>query len=253
MPSPGLGSGSDGDGSVILGLIDSAKAASTPTLLAGQLRRTILSHAPPIGTKLFTLKELSQRTGHSTGVVREAIQQLTSEGIIEVRQGNRGGIFSRKVDIDSLLVPLHGLIVSNRIVDSTVIEARQQLEGAAVRLATIRHDAASLAALRESIECMKDWTSSPTAFSLEAMRFHVLLSEASGNSVLIAINATLRELFHGEYLAHASSYDQDLVKAHRAHERIYREMENGNAEGAYEALLRHLDAFATASHRSKDE
>lgn len=241
----------DGTGPVtgLLGMVSPATPSSAPTVLAEQLRKAILASAPPLGTKLFTLSELTRRTGHSASVVREAIQQLNGEGIIEVRQGNRGGVYTRRVADDALLRPLQGLIMSNQITNATVIEARQQLESACARLASERRDPDKLEALRASIDRMKSLTHAPAEFTSEGARFHMLIGQASCNDVLIAINASLRDLFHHDYLK-VPYNEEDLQHSVRAHQRIYNHIAAGDADGAHRTIIQHLEGFVEATDRT---
>lgn len=234
----------------VLEFVGTATLGSAPTVLAEQLRRAVFKLATPPGTRLFTLGELVRRTGYSAGVVREAIQQLHSEGIVEVRQGNCGGVFTRRVDAGALARSLEGLITSNQISDETVIEARQQIEAACARLAALHATKMNLTSLRESINRMKSLTGLPTEFAAEAVRFHLLISEASGNGVLIAITSGLRELFHTEYVG-LHYRQKDLEKAVLAHQRIYDDISRNRPDAAQDAVVRHLDGFAEATWRTR--
>ena len=59
--------------------------------------------APP-GTRLPRDRELATRFGVSRPVVREAIDLLRRAGIVEVRRGNRGGVFVRSLAIPTELL-----------------------------------------------------------------------------------------------------------------------------------------------------
>ena len=105
-----------------------SKSSSAPQMLAETLRKGLLELALPEGTRLFGLADLVQRTGASAGVVREALQQLQSTGLIEIRQGSRGGVFTKRVEQKELVRTLDALVRSNQIPRSAVLEARTELE-----------------------------------------------------------------------------------------------------------------------------
>lgn len=102
--------------------------------------------------------------------------------------------------------------------------------------------------LQESIDRMSVLTDRPTEFAMEAVRFHMLLSAASQNSILTAITTALREFFHADYVG--LQYNQhDLTAAVSAHQRVLDEIVGNRPEEAQEALARHLGAFADATSR----
>lgn len=238
--------------SAALGRIAGAPGSSAPLALAEKLRDAIMGLAPPAGTKLFTIGEVVHQTGHGAGVVREALSLLSSEGIIEVRQGKQGGVYAKHPNIDVLSLPLRTLILTNQMTDETVIEARQQLEGACARLAAQRRDDAFIHRLQGSVSRMTGLTASPEEFAHEAMEFHTILCESSGNSLLAHINAALREIFHqpSALVRYCSS---DLRAAVRAHRRIVDAIASGDGDRAHEAVMLHIDAFAATADRIREE
>jgi DNA-binding GntR family transcriptional regulator len=69
--------------------------ASTPSLVADQLRRAIMRGVFPPGTQLGEV-ELAARFGVSRGPLREAMQRLVAEGLL--RSERHRGLFVRDLD-----------------------------------------------------------------------------------------------------------------------------------------------------------
>lgn len=107
------------------------RPASLAEVAAKKLREAILSGLLPSGTRLIET-DVSQRFGISRSTLRQALQTLNREGLIEI-QKNRGTYVAnpRAEDIEHMSL-LRGLI-----------------EGAAARLVAARREPDSLARLRQ--------------------------------------------------------------------------------------------------------
>jgi GntR family transcriptional repressor for pyruvate dehydrogenase complex len=76
--------------------------ANTATEIANRLRSLILRHELADGARLPSQRELARQLGVSLSCVREAMQELTGLGLIEVRLGN-GTFVSRRREHRRLL------------------------------------------------------------------------------------------------------------------------------------------------------
>lgn len=137
------------------------------------------------GSKLAEI-QMAQRLGVSRTPLREAINRLEQDGLVEIFP--RRGAFIKKHSLPEILENL---------------ELREVLEGLAVRLAA-RH--ATPATLQEMKNCFQGFTAnnverSISAYANQNVRFHNLIIQACQNRKLIAI---IRNL-----------YDQmDMVRLH---------------------------------------
>ncbi len=86
---------------------------------------------------------------------------------------------------------LGALLVTNNISHDALIESRQELEGVCASLAARHATAGQLAQLRESVDVTSELVTDPIRFSLENVRFHRLISESTGNDVIIAVSKAL--------------------------------------------------------------
>lgn len=226
----------------ILKRVKANPSTSAPIALAETLRKSLLELNLPEGTRLFGLADLTSRTGTSAGVVREAIQQLQSMGLIEVRQGSRGGIFTRRVDQDNLVRTMEALVYSNQIPREAVLESRRELEALCARIAANSASSSRISELRESVDRISKLTESSIEFAQENINFHMLVCKATENPVLVAIANALRELFFGKSIGIGYSKEilSDAVKAHQI---IVDEIEKGNGDRAWAVMAKHVVAL----------
>lgn len=221
---------------------DATASTPAPTLLAATLRRSLLGLDVPEGTRLCSLVDLVERTGLSLGVVREAVQQLQSAGLIEVRQGALGGIFVRRVQQVDLVTTLDALVQSNQVPREAVAEVRAELEALCGRLAARHATSEGMQDLRACAEHMATLVDNPLAFAEENMKFHFLISKATGNPVLIYLTGALRDLFFSSSVG-VKYAPETLQKAVHAHTRIVEAIEARDADRVSDAILGHANAL----------
>lgn len=227
--------------------IDRLLAARAPVLsganfLADTLREEILAARNPPGTRLYNLRELQERSGYSLSVVREALQLLQASGLVTVRQGAKGGVFVRQADHEVLTQSLGALMVTNNISHDALIESRQELEGVCASLAARHATAGQLAQLRESVDVTSELVTDPIRFSLENVRFHRLISESTGNDVIIAVSKALSELFFKETVN--INYSESALRATvRAHARIVKAVAAHESDVACTAMMKHVSGY----------
>ncbi len=230
-----------------MGQIDRSLAARAPVVsgasfLAETLRAEILEARYPPGTRLYNLRELQERSGYSLSVVREALQLLQASGLVTVRQGAKGGVFVRQADYEVLTQSLGALMVTNNISHAALIESRQELEGVCAALAARHASAVQVDQLRESVGITGELVSDPVRFTLENVRFHRLISEATGNAVIIAVSAALSDLFFKETVN--VNYSESALRATvRAHTRIVKALSERDSEVARAAMMKHVSGY----------
>jgi DNA-binding GntR family transcriptional regulator len=139
------------------------------------LREQILSSRLAPGTELGEAA-LARSLGISRGPLREALGQLTAEGLVTI-------------------VPRRGAVVT-RLTRREFIDAyqvREALESLAIRLAVPRMTTGQRAALHAMCDAMeREAAAGDTGGFFETNRaFHRLLVEASGNAKLEAVHAQL--------------------------------------------------------------
>jgi GntR family transcriptional repressor for pyruvate dehydrogenase complex len=156
--------------------LDLARAsdAVTRSLIDG-----IRAGAAPPGTRLPRDSELAARFGVSRPVVREALDLLRRSGIVDVRRGNRGGVFVR-----SLAIPTELLTERTRLGREEIrqlLEARRTIETTCALLAAERASAPDLEELGALAEALETMRQAPEDFIELDVRFHLRVAALSGN------------------------------------------------------------------------
>lgn len=195
--------------------------------------------APP-GTRLPRDQELADHFGVSRPVVREAIDLLRRAGIVDVRRGNRGGVF-----VQSLAIPTELLTGRTRLGLEEIrqlLEARRTIETTCALLAAERADALDLKQLDDLAGRLEETRDSPEDFIELDVWFHLRIAVASGNGPLErSLAAVFRDLAavrtqypvgYGD-MDSAIAYQRDTLAALRT----------GEPEQVLASMDRHLGAL----------
>jgi DNA-binding GntR family transcriptional regulator len=196
---------------------------TTPGVIAAQIRGRIMDGTFPPESQLGEA-QLAGRLNVSRGPVREALQRLIQEGLIETRR-NRG-VF---------VASLHGDDVAD------VYLARRAIEREAVTILARRADEAAFASLDESVDAMssaadrKAWKDLADA----DLRFHESLVRSSNSKRLQRMFSTL--------LIETRMCLAQLETAYPVHKRLVQEhrnllsaMRQGDERTALELIDAHL-------------
>ena len=171
--------------------------------LAARLGRQIESGELVPGDRLPTEQALAETHGVSRTVVREAVHQLRSRGMLHSRQGS--GVFvaaaplHRPLEFDSAVLESMEAVVQVR-------EVRRALEGEIASLAAQRATRGQVAALRKALADIDRAVSAGGDGVAEDMAFHRALAQATANPQF----GRLME-FLGQYL-------HDAMRVTRANE-----------------------------------
>ncbi|MDU0313069.1 GntR family transcriptional regulator [Phycicoccus sp. M110.8] len=190
--------------------------------VADNLRERIVEGELPAGHRLVE-RDLADELEVSRITLREALQLLTSEGLVT-------------------LLPRRGAVVTAFGADEVrhLLELRLALESLAARLAATRHTDDETRALRETVSRARAAMEAkdPRAASTANLDFHEVVAQASGNPLLRAhigsLHSQLRRLFR---------MTQQLQGDHvEDHDRILEAILAGDAERAEQLSLDHLRA-----------
>jgi GntR family transcriptional regulator, transcriptional repressor for pyruvate dehydrogenase complex len=156
--------------------------------VADQLRELIVAGELRPGQRLPPEHNLARDFGVSRTTVREALRALAAEQLIRTVEGAAGGSFVSSPTADHisefLSANLSLLARENDVTLDDFLEAREQLEVPAARLAAERRSDEELERLRESIVPDVRAATTPEQFELNRS-FHDTLVEASSNPLLL--------------------------------------------------------------------
>jgi DNA-binding GntR family transcriptional regulator len=188
------------------------------------LREEILSSRLEPGTELSEVA-LARSLGISRGPLREALGQLTAEGLVTT-------------------VPRRGAVVT-RLTRREFLDAyqvREALESLALRLAVPQLDAAHKARLHEMCEAMEHEAQAGNAARFFEINraFHSLLVEASGNRKLAALHDQLIAQM-GRLLSKSVQLRGGLEQSAAEHREILVAIDAGDAALAARLLEEHIE------------
>lgn len=189
------------------------------------------------GDRLPGERELADALSVSRQSVREALRVLDYIGVVEVRPGD--GTFVATTRPAPLDASMYGLL-SERTFLLDLLEARRIVEDGIVQLAARR-------ATREDLEAMesflaarqKELTSGKTDVTGD-LRFHELVSEATGNPVLLSVMRHLNELWL-QAREKTGRKRTSPAKALDFHQQMLSAIRRRQVAAARRTLRRHLD------------
>ena len=178
------------------------------------------------GTRLTT-QAMSRRYQMSAAPIREALSQLSGDGLVEILP-NRG---ARVRVIDEKLL-------------RNIYEIREALDGLLAGHFAISHTAGDIALLREA---QRDIEASWARFDLSAtqaanQRFHTIINQARGNQE--ALDIIERNLHLVAHLRRSFGYDGRLETILAEHDAIIAAFEARSPEAAREAAASHVRSAA---------
>ncbi len=223
------------------------------------LRHLIESQQMKVGERLPAERKLCEQLGVSRSSLREAIQQLTSQGMLVSKVG--AGTYLQQLPSSwsqhQIVQPLSELIDEDPAYRFDVQEARIILEGG-----TAWH--AALRATPEDIQHIRDCYDQITHFQSlgddeQAARadanFHLAIAEASHNLVLIQVMRGVFDLLQfnvalGRRKVYSEAHRFDQL--HEQHLQVIDAIERRDPEAARKAVCGHIE-FVVQQVRSIDE
>jgi GntR family transcriptional repressor for pyruvate dehydrogenase complex len=225
------------------------RAPKTAELIAGHLRGQIVRGDLAAGDTLPPETDLMQQFGVSRPTLREAFRILETESLILVRRGSHGGA---QVTAPELAVAARYVGLLLQLGDTTVAdvyEARMVLEPACARLLAQRKTDAVVAALRAAVQDLRtavEGREDPVQWSLLSYKFHELVMKSSGNKTLAVQGGVLQDIV-AKHVASTVPRTLDAKvtprfrKLIRSYAKLVDLVEAGDAQGAEEHWLRHME------------
>lgn len=197
------------------------------------------------GDKIPSEVALARRFGVSRSSIREAISQLQTRGVLEVRP--RSGSYLRALTDDPVGAPLQQLLSFDHNKMWELLEVRKHLEAAAAELTAIRRTESDVRTFREILEFL-DEAHRYKRFDEEVEkaygRFFKNLSGASGNTLFTHLMDSIGDLSRSalpfsrvklQQLPHTK--DVILEQLHR----ISGAIEARDAMAARSAVIEHIE------------
>jgi GntR family transcriptional regulator, transcriptional repressor for pyruvate dehydrogenase complex len=214
-------------------------ARSVAEQILSMIRRGVLKP----GDQLPPERELMEKLSVGRSSVREAMQILSTLNVVSSQAGS--GTFIQQPKSDELLRPdVLGLLISNEAA-MELLEARQMIEPACIRLACLRATEEDLARIEGLLAEHQKAVDAGRPVNEFAARFHVLLAAASHNRVAVTFMESMLGLLmaRGRRTDNVPDSAQHEIDEHRAILALLRERE---PERAVAAISDHVLKWAAA-------
>lgn len=218
-------------------------------LVLDHLERELTEGRLGPGDRLPGERDLAAALGVGRSSVREAVRVLDVMGVVRTATGSGPAagaiIVARPSGGMSTMLRLQTAAQAFGVDD--VVATRVALETAVVTaLASPPCDAEALTAPRELLAAMDDEALTPQEFLALDARFHLSLAEASGNQVMLAVMAGLRnaiETYVQQGVARIDDWAGTARGLRREHAAIVDAVADGRAEDARTCVADHIHGY----------
>ncbi len=213
------------------------------------ISKRIASGEFPKNTFLPPERELCKAFGVSRTVVREAVKSLESDGWVNVKRGK--GALVVDGHEKQLSRSFKRLVERRGFMAQHLMEVRRIVEVAMAGLAAERRTPANIAAMKRSLEIMRERPGDPAGYADADVEFHNEVARATQNPTLVILLEPIAHLLLDSRIISFSGIEGVGLRT-KQHEEILRLIEEENAEGARQAMARHLsDTLSDLKERSK--
>jgi DNA-binding FadR family transcriptional regulator len=225
-------------------------AASGRAERAAQLVTEQINSVPP-GSRLGTKEELRTLCEVSVGTFNEALRLLQARGLVTVRPGPGGGLFSAE---QSPMVRLGNSVLALDAQANDVAEAvriRDALDPLLIEDALWHASPADIAGLRRHLAAMERAVAAShhVAFVQANWRLHAAIAAISPNALLSSLYTHLLDLIEQHTLCVLPTSDQPLSDyiAHRLelHRDLVDALDRRDRDGALRLIHEHSTTFQT--------
>jgi DNA-binding FadR family transcriptional regulator len=226
--------------------LDVVVAPKAAEVVAGQLRRQIITGKLRQGAALPSEAELLKRLGVSRPTLRAAFRILESEHLVTMRRGSRGGAWVSAPTTDvvarraGVYLQYHGTKLDD------VHRARGMIEPPAAAILASRRAAGDVAALEAVLAEEEAALDDRDVLREVGERFHATVVELAGNQTLAVFSAML----HGVIDAHTARFQTGErergdarrgPQMHGEHKRLTELIKAGKVREAEDYWAAHLD------------
>lgn len=207
-----------------------------------KIEKKFLNNQLKIGDKLPSERELANLFKVSRNSVREALQTLALNGVIEIRQG--GGSYVIQSDAQFIREELsEKVVVSEEHLIFEMLEVRRAVEVEAASLAAQRATAKDLHNIRQSLQQMAVSIDKVEIGAQADLDFHMHIVKASHNSILIHLTQTLIEQLKKTVYAtrqHRFENPDRYEETFNEHKEIYLAIASGDSALASSLMETHI-------------
>ena len=165
-------------------------------------------------SKLPSEVELAEIFGVSRISVRNAVQRLVGQGILESRHGE--GTFVSDLSLDGFFNSMKPILTVRKDQIREIYQFRRVIETGNIRLLAETFSDSDCAALEQNYAEMKESLLNIERFVDLDIEFHRIIAEATGNTLVVGINNTIREILYPNQLIVQSTFGtRGALKYHK--------------------------------------
>jgi DNA-binding FadR family transcriptional regulator len=184
------------------------------------------------GDRLPAERELASRLRVSRDRIREALQQLESDGYLIARRGATGGRF-----VTELASPFAAWVRRTEDELDDIVDFRLAVECEACRFAATRRTPRDLEAMQHAVDRL-DGATTPREYRLADVAFHASIAIASGNERLAAAVERAR----GELFEPADElWKEGRIESLADHRNILTAIHDQEVHAAARAMAEHIE------------
>jgi len=216
------------------------------------LKQAILEGKFKPGDKLPPETQLVDQLKVSKVTIREALNEMESEGLIEKRRGIYGGSFVAQPGFDKIGQVMNNFYQFGGLTPEELVEFRQILEPQLVAIAVERRTPEDLEAMKKNIQEVEAAISKGKPDQAKGIHFHCLIANACHNQLIGAIMSALVNVFL-EVLSKVPMTLEDARGDLEYNKKFYEFMLNGQKQEARELMVTHFKTLMDIIERSKNE
>jgi GntR family transcriptional repressor for pyruvate dehydrogenase complex len=221
--------------------ISVGKRSLLSNIVVSQIEKNIRSRALLPGAKLPSELVLCQQFGVSRTAVREALRTLSARGLITIMKGK--GIFVQNISSKTVTDPIHLYLEMQhkRSYVLDVVHARQIIEPPIAASAALHYTEEDAEKLKKDQNDLVQSAGDYEELSKLDMRFHLDIAKASENSIIPLILEPIHRLIPQIKSSVYATVVDAKQSAVEWHEKILAAILQRDAEGAQNAMIRHLE------------
>ena len=204
------------------------------------------------GDKLPPETQLVDQLKVSKVTIREALNDMESEGLIEKRRGIYGGSFVAQPGFDKIGQVMNNFYQFGGLTPEELVEFRQILEPELVAIAVERRTTEDLEAMKKNIQQVEEAINKGRPDQAKGIYFHCLIANACHNQLVGAIMSALVNVFL-EVLSKVPMTLEDARGDLEYNKKFYEFMLNGQKQEARELMVTHFKTLMDIIERSKNE
>jgi GntR family transcriptional repressor for pyruvate dehydrogenase complex len=222
-------------------LIEPIKKTRIAEEVADRIRILILDGTFPPGLSLPSERDLTERFGVSRGSIRDALRMLGVIGLLETRHGQ--GTFPLELTVDRLVAPLASVMTYRHDLQDELMDVRRMFEPAVACVAATRGTDEDFADLQRILDTQRRKLKAGRSPIFEDTAFHAALARSTRNRVVVSIMAILNDLLveSRKLTLKQKGRAEQSVKGHEA---VVAALRRRDAEGAAQAMYKHIDQIA---------